>query len=140
MSSRRPPDDDAPAREGEPAADAREFFGRHAAAYATSPGHKSGADLPRLIELLAPEPTEHALDVATATGHTALALARKCADVVGLDLTPQMQAEFARAGKEHGLTNVRFQLGDVAALPFPAASFDLVTSRRAPHQDRKSVV
>ncbi|MHB8872615.1 MAG: methyltransferase domain-containing protein [Myxococcaceae bacterium] len=112
---------------------APEFFGRHASAYATSPGHQRGSDLVRLIELLDPGPAEVALDVATATGHTALALAARCAEVVGLDVTPQMQGEFERAARERGVRNVRFQLGRAEALPFPDASFDLVTSRRAPH-------
>lgn len=109
------------------------FFSNAAAFYAHNPSHRQGADLHMLLRALAPARHEHALDVATAAGHTAHALAEHAAAVVGLDLTPAMQAEFERGAAARGLTNVRFQLGDAEALPFPDASFDIVTVRRAAH-------
>jgi ubiquinone/menaquinone biosynthesis C-methylase UbiE len=111
----------------------KEFFGRHAAAYAVNPGFRKGDDLARLVEALHPSPSDTALDVATAAGHTAFALAERAGAVVGLDLTPEMEGEFTRGAAERGLSNVRFQLGEVDAMPFPAGSFDLVTCRRAGH-------
>ena len=55
--------------------DVREIFGRRAAYYTTSANHKDDAVLERLIALARPRPGMTALDVATETGHTALALA-----------------------------------------------------------------
>jgi len=111
----------------------KQFFGRHAADYAANPGFRQGDDLSRLMELLEPRPEHAGLDVATATGHTAFALAERVRVVIGLDLTPEMEGEFARGADERGLTNLRFQLGEVDALPFPDAAFDVVTCRRAGH-------
>ena len=50
-------------------------FGAHAAAYATSSVHAKGASLGRLVELVRPQPSWQALDVATGAGHTAAAFA-----------------------------------------------------------------
>lgn len=109
------------------------FFSQHASAYAASSSHRSGADLELLIRLLDPKPHHLALDVATATGHTAHALAPLVAEVLGVDLTPAMQAQFEQGALERGVNNVRFQVADAEALPFADGSFDIVTSRRAPH-------
>jgi ubiquinone/menaquinone biosynthesis C-methylase UbiE len=111
----------------------REFFGKHAAAYTISPGHRSGKDLDRLIELLGPTGTEELLDVATATGNTGLAIAPLVGRVTGLDLTPQMEAEFQAQAAARGVTNARFVLGDVEQMPFPEGTFDMATCRRAAH-------
>lgn len=70
------------------------------------------------------------LDVATAAGHTAFALAPFAARVVGLDLTPEMLAE---ARKNGAYANVSFVEGDAEALPFGDASFDVVACRIAAH-------
>lgn len=107
----------------------QDFFGKHASAYAGN----LGKDLERLIALLAPTGTEAALDVATATGSTALALAPLVAAVTGLDLTPAMGREFAAQAAQQGVGNARFIEGDVAHLPFAGGSFDIVTCRRAAH-------
>lgn len=112
---------------------ARAFFTRHAAHYGASRGHRSGEDLDRLMAFLDARPGERALDVATGGGHTAFRLARLGADVIGLDLTPAMRQPFEQTAAELGLHNVRFQVGDVERLPFCDGSFDIVSSRRAPH-------
>src|SRR5258705_9027194 len=77
----------------------------------------------RLIELASPGPGARALDLATGTGDLAFALAARGARVVGLDITLRM-IELARA-KRGGAA---FLVGDMLALPFPGASFDLVTT------------
>lgn len=120
-------------RDGEAKERVRGFFSQHAEHYASSVSHAQGADLDRLVELLQPQPHEMALDVATAAGHTALRLAPRVRLVIGLDYTPAMGGPFRRLAAEKGLANVRFQVGDAERLPFADASFDLVTSRRAPH-------
>ena len=111
----------------------RRQYGKQASRYAASASHAGGPDLARLIELLRLARTDAVLDVATGTGHTALALAPHVASVIGLDPTEQMLAEARRLAAERAILNVSFLVGQAERLPFPDASFDVVTVRRAPH-------
>jgi ubiquinone/menaquinone biosynthesis C-methylase UbiE len=117
----------------------RAQFGRSAAAYASSDVHARGDSLGLLVELVRPEPHWKALDVATGAGHTALAMASHVARVIASDLTAEMLGETARLARERGLTNLETRTADAESLPFPDASFDLVTCRLAfhhfPHPD-----
>lgn len=108
-------------------------YGAVAEAYAVSRVHARGASLGRLVELAEVEPGQSILDVATAAGHTALALAQRGAHALGLDLTPEMLDVARRLARERGLTNVEFGLGDAEALPVEDNSFDRVTCRIALH-------
>ena len=108
-------------------------FGANAAAYATSAVHAKGASLARLVELVKPKRDWAVLDIATGAGHTALAFAPHVASVVASDLTPEMLVESAKLAAAKGYTNITTAQADAEKLPFPDASFDLVTSRIAPH-------
>jgi ubiquinone/menaquinone biosynthesis C-methylase UbiE len=112
---------------------ARETFGAAAKSYVTSAIHAQGADLRRLVELARPRGDERLLDVATGGGHTALAFASHVREVVASDLTPRMLAAAEQFIRAQGVTNVAFEQADAEALPFADASFDIVTSRIAPH-------
>jgi SAM-dependent methyltransferase len=112
---------------------AREIFGARASYYVTSPAHTDRAVLERVVELARPVLTDHALDVATAAGHTAFALAPRVADVIGIDITPEMLVEARKLQAGRGVENVEFRLASVAQLPFPDETFDVVTCRRAAH-------
>ncbi|HEY0790006.1 MAG TPA: class I SAM-dependent methyltransferase [Chthoniobacterales bacterium] len=109
------------------------IFNRFAHHYAVSPVHRSGPDLAVLLKLAAPNPADVALDVATGTGHTALAVGATAAEVVGVDLSPEMLAEARRLAAEESRTNVRFVQASAESLPFAAGTFSLVTARHAPH-------
>ena len=80
----------------------------------------------RLVRLAAPGPAVRALDLATGTGDIAFAVGERCHRVVGLDVTRRM-IELARikAGRRRSPV---FLVGDMVALPFASASFDLVTT------------
>jgi len=108
-------------------------FGANVAMYKVSDIHAKGKDLPLLPDLAGLTGQEDLLDIATATGHTAFALAPYCRQVTGVDLTPAMLTEARREAEERGLTNVRFQEADAEHLPFPDARFDIVTCRIAAH-------
>jgi demethylmenaquinone methyltransferase / 2-methoxy-6-polyprenyl-1,4-benzoquinol methylase len=103
----------------------------------------------RLIDLAAPRPGVRALDLATGTGDIAFGLAARGACVVGLDVTLRMielaGAKRGRSAEARALerpapagpasdrargcrSSVRFLQADMIALPFPAASFDIVTT------------
>lgn len=110
-------------------------FDRQAALYATSAVHRHGASLPVLVDYAAVRPGEKALDVATGTGNTAIALSVAGAEVTGLDVSPQM-LKMAQGRAEEEDQTVRFVEGSAEAIPFEDATFDLVTARHAPHHFR----
>ncbi|NUR91816.1 MAG: methyltransferase domain-containing protein [Nonomuraea sp.] len=67
------------------------------------------------------------LDVATGTGNTALAGARRGARVTAVDLTPDLLEHARRRAAAEGL-EVGFLEGDAESLPVPSGAYDLVTS------------
>src|SRR5450755_3746954 len=81
-------------------------FGIAAADYATSKVHASGQDLTWIVEFAALTGTERILDVATGAGHTAFALAPYAAEVVALDITPQMLVVAQQTAAERSLSNI----------------------------------
>lgn len=113
--------------------DVRKQFAPVAANYVTSSFHSSPELLDEVIRLAEPNARDLALDVATGTGNTALALAPHVKRVTGLDLTPEMLDQARRIAAERGVANVDWVLGDAEKLPFPDALFDLYTARAAPH-------
>jgi ubiquinone/menaquinone biosynthesis C-methylase UbiE len=70
---------------------------------------------------------DRVLDVATASGNTALAAARRRAIVTGIDITPALLKRAELRAAAEGLS-IRFQPGDATALTFEDASFDVVMS------------
>jgi len=108
-------------------------FGKNASNYVTSTVHAKGASLGRLVEMLSPKPQWRALDIATAAGHTAFAVAEHVHSVVATDITPEMLSAAAGVAAERGIDNVTFAEADAHDLGFDGASFDLVTCRIAPH-------
>lgn len=91
----------------------------------------------RLVNLAAVRPGTRVLDLACGTGDIAFEAASRGGAVVGLDITYRM-IELARAkDREGGAPRARFLVGDMMALPFTDASFDLVTTgyglRNVPH-------
>jgi SAM-dependent methyltransferase len=73
-------------------------------------------------------PGQRMLDVACGTGVVAVTAALKGAVVTGLDLTPAL-VEHARQNAALAGVSAEFVEGDAEALPFPDATFDVVTSQ-----------
>ena len=108
----------------------------------------------RVIALAAAAPGLRVLDLATGTGDIAFAAAARGARVVGLDITlPDDRAGEAQSSRPRRSSLSRgerrralhFLVGDMLALPFPAASFDIVTTGYGlrnvpdlPHGDRRN--
>jgi demethylmenaquinone methyltransferase/2-methoxy-6-polyprenyl-1,4-benzoquinol methylase len=84
----------------------------------------------RVIELAAVQPGNRALDLCCGTGDLALALARRGAEVTGIDFSPAM-LEVAEARRQRDfksqISNLKFMAGDALQIPFSDASFDIVT-------------
>lgn len=79
----------------------------------------------RLVRLSGAGPGKRVLDVCCGTGDVSLALARRGAEVVGLDFSEPMLA--VARGRIPTDANVTFVQGDALDLPFGAAEFDAVT-------------
>ncbi len=104
-----------------------------AAAYAEAPLFAAGEDLELLVQAAALTGTERVLDLGTAAGHVALALAPGAALVAGLDPARAMLREARRLAGERGAANVAPVAGAADPLPFRDASLDLVACRYAAH-------
>jgi ubiquinone/menaquinone biosynthesis C-methylase UbiE len=92
-----------------------------------------------LCEAVDLRPGQRVLDVATGSGNTALAAARRFCNVTGVDYVPAL-LERARERAAAERLPVEFRVGDAEALPFEDASFDAVLSTVgamfAPDQER----
>ena len=120
-----------------PIPSSKDQFNANARKYAVSDVHRAGPSLPVLLQLAAPSSEDYALDVATGTGHTALAVACYVKGVVGLDIASKMLEQARRLAIEQKISNCKFMEGSAEALPFPSKQFSLVTSRLAPHHFRR---
>lgn len=86
------------------------------------------------------------LELCAGTGYASRLLARECpeANVVGVDLSPEMVAVGTRKLQAAGTTNVSLRVGDVSDLPFADNSFDAVISifglHEVPEATRRSAI
>jgi len=67
------------------------------------------------------------LDVACGTGNSAIPAAKRGADVIGVDIAPNLLEQARARAKAEGV-QVRFEEGDAEKLAFEDNSFDLVVS------------
>lgn len=94
-------------------------FGRIAKSY--EPG---AADF---ISRLALQPGQRVLDVACGTGNLAVPAARAGAQVIGIDIAPNL-VEQARQRATAERLQIKFEEGDAEKLPYEDGSFDVVVS------------
>ncbi|WP_411256003.1 class I SAM-dependent methyltransferase [Neobacillus niacini] len=113
--------------------DVQQQFGKNATSYVSSPIHKDGKDLVKLLDMTEITGHEILLDIATGGGHTANAFAPLVKKVTAVDLTAEMLEAAEKFIKGNGHQNVEFVQGDAEQLPFSDESFDIVTCRIAPH-------
>jgi SAM-dependent methyltransferase len=67
------------------------------------------------------------LDVACGTGNSALPAARRGAEVIGVDIAPNLIQQAIARAKSEGV-QAEFREGDAEQLPFPDGQFDVVVS------------
>lgn len=83
----------------------------------------------QMLAFVQPRGNERALDSGTGAGALALALAPHVAEVVGVDVEPELLVH----ARERAPANATFEEADATALPFPDASFDLAGTLRTLH-------
>ena len=79
------------------------------------------------VERLNVTPGMKVLDVACGTGNTAIPMARRGADVIGVDIAPNLLAQARERARAEGV-RARFEEGDAEQLAFADGAFDLVVS------------
>jgi protein-L-isoaspartate(D-aspartate) O-methyltransferase len=83
-------------------------------------------DISKLLQALAPQPHERALEIAGATGYGAAALAMCCKDVIALDSDPNLSFAAQAALEACGLANAR-TASTAAAVGWPdGAPYDVI--------------
>lgn len=81
----------------------------------------------RIVDLMAPQPGNHVIDVATGTGNAALLAAARGAKVMAVDFEPRL-LDIARARSREVGVEVEWLLGDVESLPIRAEAAETVLS------------
>ena len=91
-----------------------------------------------LVEAVDVRPGQRVLDVAAGTGTSAIPSARRGAEVIATDLTPELLAVGRDAAEAEGV-QLTWQTADAEALPFGDGEFDVVLSSIgvmfAPHHE-----
>jgi ubiquinone/menaquinone biosynthesis C-methylase UbiE len=111
----------------------REEFTRQAKAYAAAPVINDTQRIARLVCAIDPQAIDRALEIATGPGYVAMAIAERCREVIGVDLTAAPIEIARRTSGERGLQNVRFEIGEADKLAYRDAEFDIVVCRFAFH-------
>ncbi|HEY1109212.1 MAG TPA: class I SAM-dependent methyltransferase [Opitutaceae bacterium] len=106
-------------------------FDRQSDRYGKSHVLADTADIAAALAHVSAQPGT-ALDVATGGGHTALFLARQGWRVTAGDIAPRMLENALKLAAEAGHA-IETRLFPAEEIPFPDASFDLVSVRVAPH-------
>mgnify|MGYP006272891589 CR=1 FL=1 len=82
----------------------------------------------RLVRFAGVRAGDRVLDVACGTGVVAVTAARAGAAATGIDITPELVREAHENGRTAGVS-IDWHEGDVEAMPFADASFDVVLSQ-----------
>ena len=103
-------------------------FNRIAPSWDARRSPEAFASLEVALDSIAPPP-KRVLDLGTGTGRAAFILARRYpdAEVVGADLAAEMLIEARNRTPPELADRVRFDEADAERLPYPEASFDLVS-------------
>ena len=112
------------------------LYGPRANEYLTSAVHASGEDLDQIEAAVRGHTTARAIDLGCGGGHVSYRVAAHVAEVIAVDLSPQMLETVSRTATERGLHNITTQRSAAEHLPFPDGHFDLVLSRFSAHHWR----
>lgn len=117
----------------EHAATINDQFTRQAKGFSAASELHNDAVLALMVNTAKPKHTDRVIDVACGPGTVVAAFSPSVARAVGLDATQAMLTEAKALSATRALSNVEWCSGSVYALPYPAATFDIVTCRFAFH-------
>jgi len=109
----------------------RERFGKTAERLAALQDARAAELEQKVVQFVAPQGDERALDSGSGAGALAFALAPHVREVVAADLVPELLEQGRKRGER--FPNVRFVEADSTLLPFELGSFDLAGSLRTLH-------
>jgi ubiquinone/menaquinone biosynthesis C-methylase UbiE len=89
------------------------------------------------VEFAKPQPHELILDVACGPGAYILRISPRVLFATGIDVTPEMLRQAREFQAEKRIANIAFACADAEQIPFPDASFDLVSCQHAFHHMTK---
>jgi len=104
-------------------------FTRQATPFSTARTIASEDALRMLVTACGAGPDDTVLDVACGGGLVVCAFAQVVRRAEGIDITPAMLERARQLAADKKLTNTSWRQGDVTSLPYPDASFSIVTSR-----------
>jgi ubiquinone/menaquinone biosynthesis C-methylase UbiE len=108
-------------------------FSQQASTFDGVASHSAQDSLAALLRLCAPRPDDVALDVACGPGIVTCAVASHVASIRGQDVVQAMLERASVRAREIGRSNVAWDHGDSAELPYADATFDLVLTRFSFH-------
>lgn len=115
----------------------RKQFTRTAEAFAKFAVRDTPEVLAEKVEFAKPQPADLVLDVACGPGAFVLAIAPRVKFARGIDLTEEMLRQARQFQTQRHISNVAFDCGEAEQLPYPDASFDLVSSQMSFHHISK---
>ena len=116
----------------------RKQFTKTADAFAKFAVRDTPEVLAEKVEFAKPQPHELVLDVACGPGAYILAIAPRVSFAFGIDLTPEMLRQAHEFQTEKQIAHAAFACADAEHIPFPDASFDLVSCQLAFHHVTKA--
>jgi ubiquinone/menaquinone biosynthesis C-methylase UbiE len=114
----------------------RDQFTRQATPFSTAASISDAQALDMVVAAGRPEPGDTVLDLACGGGLIVCAFAPHVRHATGIDLTPAMLDRARVLAAEKGVANVSWREGDIRALPWPDATFDIVVTRLSFHHLR----
>jgi ubiquinone/menaquinone biosynthesis C-methylase UbiE len=108
-------------------------FTRQATPFSTAQPIADANALRMIVDAAAPRPGDTVLDVACGGGLVVCAFAPHVRHATGIDMTPAMLDRARLLAAEKGIGNVTWEQGDVAHLPYPDGTFDVVVTRFSMH-------
>lgn len=80
----------------------------------------------RVLQSLATKPTDRVLEVGTGSGYLTALLANLAAEVVSVEIEPEIKAEAEKRLAAHGFANIRLEQGDGAQGWAQGAPYDVI--------------
>ncbi|MEJ0018108.1 MAG: methyltransferase domain-containing protein [Acetobacteraceae bacterium] len=108
-------------------------FTRQATPFSTAGTITDANALRMIVEAASPHAGDTVLDVACGGGIIVCAFAPHVRHATGIDMTPAMLDRARQLAAEKAVANVTWDQGDVGALPYADATFDIVVTRFSMH-------